>query len=440
MKYIVTLLLVISFTTITYSQQRKLTAGPMPGHITTSTVKIWLLVKNTKNISLTLTNKNNPQNKKAIQVSVDTLKPYKKLYPIIVSFSNLNSDTEYELTLLLDKTIINKKEIIKTLKETPVADFSFLTGSCAMQISSVFKPFLHSGSDRMFKTMSKIPSDFMIWLGDNTYYIKHAFSPADFASAKGMWNRQIQSRKIKRMNTFLTSRPQYAIWDDHDYGSYDGDKSFPLKDTSLCIYKSLWANPSYGLPKAKGIFTSFRRYDSEFILLDDRFYRTERDIPNGTMLGKEQLNWFFETLKNSDAVFKFVILGSQMLNLYSKDECYNEYPEERKAILDYIKSNKITGVIFITGDSHYADLQKEEQTNSYPIYDFTSSPLTSFLSSPSQGNKTNVARVPNTLTKRHNVGKVSVTGVKGNRVCTIELYDDGAKLLWTHKIPEQELR
>jgi len=440
MKYIFTLFFFIFIVTIVYPQQRKLTAGPMPGDITSSTVKIWLLVKNIKNISLTLTDKNTPQHKKTIQVATDTLKPYKKLYPLIVSFSGLNPDTEYELTLLLDKTVINKKVIIKTLKETQVSDFSFLTGSCAMQISPVFKPFLHSGSDRMFKYMNKIPSDFMIWLGDNTYYIKHVLSPADFASAKGMWNRQIQSRKIKRMNDFLTSRPQYAIWDDHDYGSYDGDQSFPLKDTSLYIYKNLWANPSYGLPKVKGIFTGFRRYDSEFILLDDRFYRTERDIPNGTMLGKEQLNWFFETLKKSDAVFKFVILGSQMLNLNSKDECYNEYPEERKAILDFIKNNKITGVIFITGDSHYADLQKEEHVDTYPIYDFTSSPLTSFLSTPSPGNKANTARVPNTLTKRHNVGKVSVTGTKGNRVCTIELYDDGAKLLWKHQIPEQELR
>lgn len=423
-----------------FSQQSKLIAGPMQGHTTSTTAKIWLFVKKTNTVSVFLSDQNSPQNNKIITVSTDTMKSYKGQFPIVVEFKNLLPDKEYELSIQLDKTIINKKNKVKTLKEIPIADFSFLTGSCALQVPPIFKPFARVGSDRIFKKMLGVPADFMLWLGDNTYYIKRKFANDDFASPQGMWRRQVKTRKIKRMNDFLTAYPQYAIWDDHDYGSYDGDENFPLKDTSLFIYKSLWANPSYGLPEVKGIFTSFRRYDAEFILLDDRFYRSAPTIKNGTMLGNNQLKWLFETLKNSDATFKFIILGNQFLNPYNHDECYSVYPEEKEEILNFLENNNIKGVIFITGDAHYADLEKLNRKNTYPIYDFTCSPLTSFLHTPTSKEAANIERVANTLTHHRNFGKVSVTGIKGSRVCTIELFDDNAKLLWKHEIPELELR
>ncbi len=434
------MLFFISINSLTFSQQRKLTAGPMPGDVTANTSKIWLLVKKTKTVCIFLTENNAAQNKKSITISTDTVKAYKKLFPITVDFNNLSPDTEYEVTLLLDKKTIKKKIKFKTLKKTASADFSFLTGSCALQLPAICKPFLHAGTDKIFKKMQTVPSDFMIWLGDNTYYIKKPLGPPDFASAKGMWRRQIKSRKIKRMNNFLTSRPQYAIWDDHDYGSYDGDESFPLKDTSLYIYRSLWANPSYGLPGVNGIFSSFRKYDSEFFLLDDRFYRNAPNTKNGTMLGKEQLSWFLAGLKKSDAVFKFIVLGSPMLNPNCKDECYSQFPEEKKAIFDFIKNNNITGIIFLTGDSHHSDLQKQVRENTYPFYDFTCSPISSFPSKPTPNDAASTARVPNTLTVLCNFGRVSVTGAVGSRICTIELFNDKAKLLWKHEIPEKELR
>lgn len=441
MKYICNCFFILLINIGAYSQQSKLIAGPMQGHTTENSVKIWLMIKNTNSVSIILSDPNSAQNKKTIIVATDTLSSYKQQFPVVVEFSDLFPDTEYEINILLDETIINKKSKFKTLKNVPIADFSFLTGSCALQLSLVTRPFLRFGSDKIFRNMLGVPANFMIWLGDNTYYRKRNLIESDYASAAGMWKRQIKTRKINRMNDFLIRYPQYAIWDDHDYGSYDGDSNFPLKDTSLFIYKSFWANPSYGLPDAKGVFTTFRKYDAEFFLLDDRFYRTQPNMQEGGMLGKKQLNWLFEGLKKSDATFKFIILGSQMLNPHSQGECYDQFPAEKKDILDFIENNNINGIIFITGDMHYADLQKQERKNTYPIYDFTCSPLSSFLHTPSPEEIANVARVPNTLVYKHrNFGKVSVTGSIGNRVCSVELFDDNAKLLWKHEIPEKELR
>lgn len=425
--------------TTCFSQQNTLVAGPMQGHITATTAKIWLLTKKADLVIIILTDKISKLSK-TVSVHTDTVKAVKDQYSIVVEFKGLQPNTDYEITVQIDNLLIEKKPTLKTLKQVAVADFSFLTGSCAMQLSKCLKPFTRMGSDNIFEYMLKVPADFMIWLGDNSYYIKRKFSEDDFASAEGMWRKQLKTRKMKRMNNFMIAYPQYAIWDDHDYGSYDADGSFPLKDTSLSIYKSIWANPSYGLPETKGIFTSFRKYDAEFILLDDRFYRSAPFVKNGTMLGKAQLNWLFNKLQRSDATFKFIILGSQFINPCSKDECYNEFPEEKKEIYQFLKENNITGVIFITGDSHYADLQKEDRKNTYPLYDFTCSPLTSFLDKPTELEKANTARVPNTLTHHRNFGKVSVNGPAGKRVCTIELFDDSANILWKHDISEEELR
>ncbi|MFY9310831.1 MAG: alkaline phosphatase D family protein [Bacteroidia bacterium] len=439
MRYVIVALFLVFFSTVS-AQSGKLVSGPVQGHITASTAKISLVVKNAKVIRITLNNREQSSAYKTIIVHTDTLPAIKNKFPAVIEFTGLEPGLEYDIMIHLDGKAIDKKFILKTLKSAPVADFSFLTGSCAMQLTPLLRPFTRMGSNTIFRHMRKVPSDFMIWLGDYTYYIKQAVGKDDYTSFDGMWRRQMKTRKIKNIHNFLISRPQYAIWDDHDYGSYDADKDFALKDTSLFIHKMLWANPSYGLPDTKGIFTSFRKYDSEFFLLDDRFYRTQPNIKGGTMLGESQLQWLFEGLKKSDATFKFIVLGTQFLNPCSPDECYNQFAEEKKKIYDFLEKNKIQGVLFISGDSHYADLQKEKRENAYPIYDFTCSPLTSFLDSPLPLEKANTARVPGTLTHHRNFGKVSVTGPEGKRVCSIELYDDNAKLLWRHDIPESELR
>jgi alkaline phosphatase D len=425
---------------IVVAQHPQLFSGPLQGHITTTTANLSLLVKNTKHVKVVLKSKNITVPVSTVYINTDTVKELKNVFPLVIHFDNLQPDTEYDIMVHLDEMVIAGSSTLKTLKNTAVADFSFLTGSCAMQLPPLIRPFTRMGSNVIFKNMLTVQSDFMLWLGDYTYYIKKVVGKDDYASFDGMWKRQLKTRKIKNINNFLINRPQYAIWDDHDYGSYDADASFALKDTSLFIHKSLWANPSYGLPDTKGVFTKFRKYDSEFFLLDDRFYRTAPNCKGGSMLGEKQLEWFFESLKKSDATFKFIVLGTQFLNPYSTDECYNQFPEEKKVIYEFLEKNKITGIIIISGDSHYADLQKETRINSYPIYDFTCSPLTSFLDKLLPEEEANTARVSGTLTRHRNFGKVSVTGVVGKRVCTIELYDDDAKLLWKHAIPEEELR
>ena len=67
----------------------------------------------------------------------------------------------------------------------------------------------------------------MLWLGDNTYTRE-----ADFSSASGIKYRYLHTRSDASLQKFLSRQNNYAIWDDHDFGENDANKTFDLKDVS----------------------------------------------------------------------------------------------------------------------------------------------------------------------------------------------------------------
>lgn len=427
-----------------FSQNQKVISGPMQGHVTPTSTHIWVLLSHTKLVEAIVIDKNTKQAIEKIVVSTDTITHHQNYFPLQFSFSHLKPSTEYEFTLTVNHQKLNDVFKFKTPTDSTIANFSFLAGSCALLLPKWTTPVLKSGTTKMFKSMPKVKADFMLWLGDYLYYLRK-----DFASPERMWEKQIDTRKRKNLNSFLKQYPQYAIWDDHDFGPYNGESNYKLKDTTLFLHKIFWANPSYGNTETKGIFTSFTKHDAEFILLDDRYYRTQPNIKEPTMLGKEQLGWLFQKLKSSNATFKFIVIGSQVLNTYKytgddfgemAEESYELFPKERQEILDFIKNNSIKGVIFMSGDRHFTVLERLERPNAYPLYDFTCSPLTSFVEKPRKDEEKSSLIVKGTLLRKRNFSRINILGEKNNRRCVIEVFDDKAKLHWQYSISENELK
>lgn len=410
-----------------------LIAGPMQGHTTSSSVKIWILAKAAKQITVELSN----QNEKFSRTITTGLKIISEdFFPATFTFDSLQPNTTYNVLVKLNRHEVRDKKMIsvKTLSEAAVQDFSFLTGSCAFMPSRFLKPVYPQVFDKIFKNMEKTQADFMLWLGDNLYY-----RPRHFKSVKGMFRRQVETRKFNPIDNFMKSQPQYAIWDDHDYGPNDSDGSFPLKDSSLVIHRKFWPNPFYGTDETKGSFCNFRMYDAEFFLTDNRFYRTSADARNPEMLGEKQMDWLLGKLKESDAVFKFVVIGTQVLNESTSHEKYADFPQERKRLFDFIRENEISGVIFLTGDIHHSVLMKSEKICSYTIYDFTCSPLTSVVHNIHSLEYENELVVKDKTALTYNFGKISVAGPQNERKCTIETYDSKGKKLWDYVIRQSEL-
>ncbi|MFM7913295.1 MAG: alkaline phosphatase D family protein, partial [Bacteroidota bacterium] len=183
----------------------------------------------------------------------------------------------------------------------PAPDFTIAMGSCSYTNDPAYdRPSPSYGGDyQVFDRIAALQPSAMLWLGDNTY-----LREGDWESFQGMVNRYQHTRATSSMASLLAICPQYAVWDDHDFGPNDATGSWPLKRESLEAFKLFWANPSYGMPEFKGITSAFRWMDVEVFLLDNRYHRNNqrlKDTCARRMLGDAQIEWLVDALKFSRA-------------------------------------------------------------------------------------------------------------------------------------------
>jgi phosphodiesterase/alkaline phosphatase D-like protein len=95
---------------------------------------------------------------------------------------------------------------------------------------------------------------------------------------------------------------------------------------------------------------------ADFFVLDCRQYRSPNRLANGpakTMLGARQKAWLMDGLRASRAPFKFVLSSVPLHGPWGADR-WAGYPHERDELLDFIRAERITGVIVLSADIHAA--------------------------------------------------------------------------------------
>ncbi len=418
---------------------------------------IWIMTLCTQKLSIQYAPQANAKDKKQMDLllfenSKDPLRcTEEKISKIIIK--DLSPGTKYNYTILLDgkdqKFDYPLSFYSRELWEwrAPAPDFNFLAGSCNYVNDSAYdRPGTPYGqSTAIFNTMANAKANLMVWLGDNTY-----LREADYSSESGIAYRYAHTRKDKNLQRFFATQPNYAIWDDHDYGSDDASKSFDMKDFTKKTFMEYWGNKIYG-SDGQGIYSKFSYSDCDFFLTDDRSFRddskeSEKYNTNKTQLGERQLDWLKNGLINSTATFKFICFGGQFLNEYSDKETFNRFKKERQMIIDFLTNNRIQGVIFITGDRHHSEIimktrpAKKKFAGSYTLYDITSSPLTSGTDNIlNTEEKYNPMRVNGTLAVTQNFCLFNVSGMPGERKLLIRCIDATNKTLWEHTIYQKDL-
>lgn len=436
------LLLVFVYTSDVHTQNL-LQSGPMVGYSTMREVCLWVQTKSKAKVKFEYWNVNEP-NKKFSTKEISTFEDEGFTAKLIAG--NLEPGQIYNYEIFINGKKVKRPYELKfqtqklwQWREDP-PEFSFATGSCLYvneeQYDRPGKPY---GSE--YEILSSIYNkkpDFMVWLGDNWYYRE-----PDWDSWSGVIHRITHTRSLQELQPLLGSVHHYSIWDDHDFGPNDSDRGFWNKDKTLQAFKLFMPNPSFGINEKPGATTYFNWGDVDFFLMDDRYYRTpdhRKTDPDRGMLGDEQIQWLIDNLVKSNAPFKFVAIGGQVLNPYKKDwlETYANYPEEKKKILDLIEKEKIDGVIFLTGDRHHSELTKLERDNNYPLYDFT---ISSFTAGVSPGkDEPNTLRVPGILSDQHNFAVFKISGPRKNRVLKCLDFDIHGNLLWEYSINENDLK
>jgi alkaline phosphatase D len=278
----------------------------------------------------------------------------------------------------------------------------------------------------------------MVWMGDNVY-----LREADWPGEAAMRRRYAHTRATPELQPLLASVHHYATWDDHDYGADDSDRGFGGRETSQRVFRDYWPNPSYGTEEAPGVFTRFAWSDVDFFLLDDRSHRAPEDTPPGAerrMFGRAQLRWLEDALAGSQATFKVVVNGNQMITPLTAFEALAAFPDEQRQLFDFLRAARVEGVVFLSGDLHYSELLRVTPPGLYPLYEFTSSPLTAGLSRR-RDEADNPARVPGTwVSDQRSFGLLEVSGPAADRVLTLSAVDAAGVELWRHQIRAAELR
>ncbi len=301
----------------------------------------------------------------------------------------------------------------------------------------------YGGSTAIFNEIDALRPDLMVWLGDNTY-----LREVDWWSAEGIDYRFRHSRSEPALQPLLARTAHYATWDDHDFGPNDSDRSYVLKGETLDTFTDYWPAATRGLPGVPGVFTQFQWADVEFFLLDDRYHRAPNDAPPSerTILGPDQAQWLLDALTASQAPFKVVGVGGQFLNPVPVFETFAAIaPAERQRLLDEIAARKVEGVVFLSGDRHHTELIKLDRPGAYPLYEFTSSPLTAGASTaalrPDSPERDNPLRVEGTLVAgERTFGTLTVQGPRTDRTMTMRTYAADGRMLWERAVRARELQ
>jgi alkaline phosphatase D len=419
-----------------FSQENLIQSGPMLGYVEYREQMIWLQTKSTGDVVVEYYKKDEPDKKYYTNI-VRTEKRTAYTAKLIADFVFPGNDYVYDIY------INNQKQnfdfpltfTIPQLWEyrTDPPNFTIAFGSCAFINDLPFdRPGRSYGGEYgIFEEIVKIKPELFIWLGDNVYTRE-----VDWYSKTGFQYRYTHSRSIPELTKLLANSINLAIWDDHDYGPNNSDRSFAHKDKSLETFELFWGNPHFGFKEQEGAFCSYVYADIEFIMLDNRFYRSPNDLiqENKTILGEFQKQWLKDRLISDKRPYKIVCIGGQFLNSEPNHENHQFVaPEERQEIIDFIDEHKIKGVVFLTGDRHFTELSKITTPNGIEIYDYTSSPLTSgpYTESCKEKNKN---RIDGTCFAERSFGTIEVKGDRKNRQLILKCYDNKGKQKWQHLI------
>jgi len=351
----------------------RLMEGPMVGAATPGSITIWGRASGAFDVAVEYSA--DPDFAAAQKSAAVRASPASD-FTVRVTVEGLAPGTRYYYRMLVDG-IADRYRLLPFATHTAPAGpapFRLAFGSCARHQLDAEQP--------VFRAIAAAEPDVFFWLGDNIY--------ADSASEWVFAEDYRRQRAIASTLPLMRSVPQLAIWDDHDFGLNNSDRSSPVREVSLAAFKNYWANPSYGLPDGPGVYFQYAYGGVDFFMLDGRYYRAPNQDPDGpekSFLGKRQGDWLRKALLASRAPFKVLACGSGWsIEDGPTGDTWGAFLTERDALFDFIRDNRIEGVFLISGDTHYGQVNAIPWSDrgGYDLYDLVSSPLaqgtgTSFL-------------------------------------------------------------
>lgn len=313
----------------------------------------------------------NPSDKIELDwMSVDETKNFTKQWKL----KNLKAGTKYKIELLA------RSDANAVISDT-LAGFFKLPAPAESIVNTSF--MVVTGHDfnrrddlanghKIYKEMLALQPDFYTHTGDIEYYDK--YNPYAFTEElmRFKWDRLFA---LPYQRNFYNQTTSYFIKDDHDVLS---DDSFPgMTYGNVTFERGLEIFDKEQFPSNdKAYKTISWGKDLQIWIVDGRTYRSKNSIPDGpdkTIWGKEQKEWLFRTIKESDATFKVIISATPILgpDRQKKNDNHSNagFKTEGDEVRDFI--NQFDNLFICVGDRHWQYVSHMEDTN---LWEFSCGP------------------------------------------------------------------
>jgi alkaline phosphatase D len=237
--------------------------------------------------------------------------------------------------------------------------------------------------------------DLFIYLGDNIYSDTYSMD-----TLRKNYNQLAARPEFKRLKAAM---PLLATWDDHDFGWNDTGRHYPHKEESKKIFLEFFGdqddttiNQHPGIyhtaywgeapNRIQIIMPDMRTFRDKLLPYNgnrdnDRRFNYDMDYspytePDSTLLGAAQWAWLEQQLMEP-ADLRIMASSTQFGITHNGYEAWANFPHEQLRLVNLIKKTKANGVLFISGDVHYAEISKLTADGIYPLYDVTASGITS---------------------------------------------------------------
>jgi phosphodiesterase/alkaline phosphatase D-like protein len=381
------------FTLILNAQN--VTHGPVVGGLTYNSVRIYARTNTpaTMEVQLSTTQSFTSYSKYNLTTSIA------KDNSGILAISNLQANTKYFYYLKINGVQQGDMGSFTTFPtDGQDGNYALLFGSCIDDTTS----------DAVFKEMQKHQCNMFFQTGDWIY--SDSNNDPDLGSYYANDYYKIANEYHKRyssvnMNQFMLNNPIDYVYDDHDFVNNNSTSTecvefeitwngvtptvytFPQYARTNAIKGYVEYFPGYAMvDTSEGIYHKLTLGNIEVFVLDDRSARSSNvdglyesggtyyfsGKSSHTMLGKKQLNWLLNGLKNSTADWKIVVSGvtfNKKFQTVLKDllalpgligvptgsammDTWAGYPLEQDSILGFIKQECINNTILVSGDSH----------------------------------------------------------------------------------------
>jgi alkaline phosphatase D len=342
--------------------------GPMIGAPTSHSFKVWLRLAGPTPVRIEYAD--NPDFRDARKTPLHHPRKEEE-YCLTIPVEGLEAGTTYFYRLEVSggEDYYLGGHLPFSTKTAPLASegarFTIAYGSCARFQENRVQP--------IWEVVGDYDPDLFFWLGDNVY--------ADTNDPDILSEEFQRQREVSTLQPVLARVPQLAVWDDHDFGLNNHNRTNPQKADNLERWKRYWPNPAYGTAEIPGIFFRYNYAGVDFFFLDGRYYRDPNEDPSSpgkTMLGEAQIEWLKAELKRSESPFKVLVSGSVWTNAKGPHgDAWSAFLDERDALFAWIMKEQITGVVLLSGDTHTGELNAIplSENGGYDLYDLTASPL-----------------------------------------------------------------